>query len=498
MFIYSAPNKQNEFRICLKQSCNYLRSLPKEMFDPACHVLGVILDQNFRDHFACTIKDVIVEASVSNHPLPIQAERLCDLAEALSARTKVLFLRNYDEPERSWIVLDICALLQDINGKIFAPKGFTENVFKPTINGILTWSQLSKEFPKLDPSLIVNFLGRLEFCQVISDSEVLDHMKGKVRLMGQSSTGSDSEDDVVTDSPTPKSEKKSPIGFRAELQKQESTAYKDGLEKGWTTESKPGSLSGRLHSATCGNDSHHPHSSPSFTRSLSNPHQPCLIPNRYAESCPSLGPSMYSPIKHSYPSLPIKEKYLFFPGLISPEQPREDMWTNASFEYYSGWCLRCVNDQQFFSLRFLHTLLLRLSFSFAITKSSTGVHKQAECTLWKNGLRWLNLDGIETIVEVVEDRKAVLLLTRMKNDSIIKGLSLRAAIIKKILDTKKEYCMRIVTSESFIDPSHLKARHGYPVINQPVDKLRRYDINLIAEAFCDTSKLNRLFLVEEL
>lgn len=439
--------------MCLKQTCNHLRSLPKEVLDPACHVLSTILAKDFHKHFACTVQDVIEVVSKSDHPLPIQAERLCDLLEALSARTKKLFLRNYDAPKWSWIVLDIYALLHNINGKIFAPKGFTENVFKPTNHGILPWSQLSSEFPDLDPSLIVAFLGRLEFCQVISDLEVLNLIEG------QSPTSSES--DISQDSPTCIS----PFSDGT-------ISERDCLEKKWPVSSV--SLDNVDLTRHCTSKI-----AQSVYCSLSHPYDPH---DQCPESCPILNGSTGLLVDKL-------EKYLFFPGLISPEQPKKDMWTKDEFGFYSGWCLKCIKDQQFFSLRFLHTLLLRLSLSFGVTKSSNGLCEQAEFTIWKNGLRWLNLDGIETIVEVVEDRKAVLLLMRMKERSILKGLQLRAAIIKKILDTKKEYCMQIVTSESFIDPSHLQERHSYPVINRPLDEIRRYDITLLAVAFCTNSKL---------
>lgn len=409
----------------LKRTCKCLHSLPKESVDPACHALSALLAESFRNHFACSIQHIIERVSVSNHPLPLQAERLCDLSESLSACTKILFLRNDEQPKKSWIVLDIYALLHNINGKIFAPTGFTENVFKPMTTGILTWSEISREFPDLDPSLIVPFLSRLEFCQVISDRDVLNLIKGPA------------PDDVEKDS-----------------------------------------------------------ASKAYFRSHSDPHHCYAIPNhRRCGSCPSPANPSHLPVCNCDVSntfnfgLESEEKYLFFPGLISPEEPKDDIWTSGIFEFYSGWCLKCDRDQQFFSLRFLHTLLLRLSFGFAVTKSANGQCEQSECTLWKNGLRWLNLNGIETIVQMVEDRKAVLLLIRMKKDSIWKGLQLRAAIVSKILETKKEYCLRIVTSESFIDPAHLKARCGYPVIKH-VDELRRFDITRIARAFCTNSKFS--------
>jgi hypothetical protein len=400
-----------------------LHLLCKENDDLACHVLRALLAENFRDSFACSIQQVIEIVAASKYPLPLQANRLCELSASLSACTKFLFLMNNDAPTKSWIVLDIYALMHNINGKIFAPPGFTENVFKPMNTGILTWSELSREFPDLDQSLIIPFLSRLEFCQIISDRDVLDLIKGSESLV----------DDVERDSATPAV------------------------------------------------------STTVYSRSQSDPQSNYSSPHhRRCESYPLAGaPARHGPFNLS---LELEEKYLFFPGLISPEEPRENIWADGEFEFYSGWCLRCDNDQQFFSLRFLHSLLLRLSFGFAVTKSAHGRCEHLECTLWKNGLRWLDLDGIETIVEMVEDRKAVLLLIRTKKDSVLKGLQLRAAIIKRILETKEEYCVRIVASESFIDPAHLKGRCCYPVINRRVDDLRRFDIALVAKAFCTNSK----------
>ncbi len=482
--------------------------------DPACHVLSVILHQYFEKALACTVHDVIKIARSSNHPLPLQPESLCNISETLSARSKFLFLRNHFDPNMSWIVLDIDALLHTITGKIFAPKNFPEYVFKATQTGVLPWSELTKHFPDIDSSLIVTFLGRLEFCQVISDTEVLDLIEGKKGqklLKGLTPSSSDSEDEIVVDSPTSnlpiKDERnganvkypgtKLKTGCQSKAGRQDDlfniSSDKDGPSRSYDRSRSDGQTCfiGTTESDKSGNSSIS--ANPIFTRSdivtpfRGNPIRPHNMQIEAGSiSCP--GNRAYcSPFKSpgSFTSLELKEKYLFFPGLISPEQPKEDMWSSGNFEFYSGWCLQCVHDQQFFDLRFLQTLLLRLSFTFAVSKSANGICEQLECTLWKNGLRWLNLDGMETIVEVVEDRKAVLLLIRMKNDSVMKGLRLRAAIIKKILDTKRECCLRIKTAESLINPSYLKARCGYPVINQPIEQLKRYDITLIARTFCE-------------
>ena len=111
-----------------------------------------------------------------------------------------------------------------------------------------------------------------------------------------------------------------------------------------------------------------------------------------------------------------------------------------------------------------------------------------ECTIWKNGLRWLNLDGVETFVEMVEDGRALLLLMRAKAGSELKGVSLRSALVQKILATKEEFCSSMPTAEYLIHPDHLRERESYPIITQKVDKLTRYDVNVIAKAIAPEEK----------
>jgi len=426
MFRYPTP----KFRAYLKECCSELRKdIPVEL---PCHVLYSLLQQQFQKTFACSIKEIIMKAEEYDFPLPLQCDQLCRYAECISARTKHIFLKNQLEREKSWIVLDIDSLLQKVHGKIFAPVELPEHVFQPTQAGVLPWSQITRQFPDLDPTLVVAFLRKLEFCQIISDSEVLSLIKGmKIFNEGEESHAAYSADEnIETDGPVP------------------------------------------------------------YNRSRSEGHQLPAPPNTTSAS--SRRHSSEDVFQHCQ-DVPIEscdKNYLFFPSLISPEQPSGDMWLKESiFEHYFGWCLQCVEDQEFFVLRFLQTLLLRLSYNFAVSKSRKSKINELECTLWKNGLRWLNLNGIETIVEFVEDRKALVMLMRITGQSLMNGLHLRSEVIRKILDTKNEYCSRVHTEEYLIHPEDLKARHGYPVINRPVRELRRYDVNIVARAFRDKSKI---------
>lgn len=188
------PRKQTKLRHSLKKSCDELRCNVE--VDSICHYLSVFLLKEFQDHMTCTIKDVLERVKRSEEPIPCQAERLCELCEALSDRMSILFLKNERDVEKSWIVLDIEALLRKIHGRIFAPEGFKEHVFAPSSTGVLPFSAIKKVFSEdgLDPSLVVAFLKQLEMCQSISDPEIL-------KLIHGGDLRPDSDDDLDLDSP---------------------------------------------------------------------------------------------------------------------------------------------------------------------------------------------------------------------------------------------------------------------------------------------------------
>lgn len=61
---------------------------------------------------------------------------------------------------------------------------------------------------------------------------------------------------------------------------------------------------------------------------------------------------------------------------------------------------------QIFPSRFLHALLLRMAFNFAVVSEespTTGCILNRECNLWKSGIHWFNMNGTETYVELKED-----------------------------------------------------------------------------------------------
>ena len=149
------------------------------------------------------------------------------------------------------------------------------------------------------------------------------------------------------------------------------------------------------------------------------------------------------------------ERYFFFPGLVHLDTPRDVIESGASkLDYNSGWVLQCSKSEQFFSSRFLQVLLLRLAFLFALapTDPSTGdrlaLHRK--CSVWKNGIYWVNRSGGEAIIEV-NNLRQVVVIVRSKLEKM-EQVRLRSAVIKTVISAKEEFCSKVFVRESLVLP----------------------------------------------
>ena len=145
------------------------------------------------------------------------------------------------------------------------------------------------------------------------------------------------------------------------------------------------------------------------------------------------------------------ENYYFFPALVQVEHPTDVWQSSGSGQYQCGWCLKCSKDGQYLTPRFLHVLLLRLAFYFALEPDNSQQDEASSpvlrrrCAIWKNGIQWLDQDGVETIVEVSQQNKLVLLLMVCPEGEEMACVQL---------------CPGISTTELLIDPSNLS---NYPL-----------------------------------
>ena len=162
------------------------------------------------------------------------------------------------------------------------------------------------------------------------------------------------------------------------------------------------------------------------------------------------------------------EGYLFIPALIG----RADKPViNDPFEF--GWCLKCVNTHHIFSPNFFHVILLHL----AQFMESASNRLQRICTVWKNGMFWNTTVGVQTLVEVGDNGRCLLLLMSFKEGCVDEMISLRESVITTILTCKEQLCPNIPLRESVIDQSILR----YPISS--LDDRCLYNIELLAKCY---------------
>ena len=365
------PTDQVELRACLTRSCQFLRQHAED--DSLCHAFYVFLCAYFRGRVTCSVAEVADIVMRTQQPFPIIVERLCELCERLSNKVSIMFLRDKKILAESSIILDVATLLSKVNAVIFAPRQFDTRLHSRS--GVVSYSNLRKVFRDINPRVITQFMQRLEFCQEIHDSNVLDLVQGTHNFL-----------------------------------------VADDVDR----------------------DAGHP-----------------------------------------------DDQFFFFPSLLELSQP-ENIWKpGQNFAYYTGWSLQCGKDMDCFPPRFLQTLLLRLAFSFAVCKPDVQIPQQTigrECTLWTAGIHWLDLNGIETVVELVEEGQVIIMAMRCLKGQELECVCLRAAVISKILETMAIHAEHIKTHEFLIDPRHLVS---YPLPSIRSVSVPLYSIAVLARAVCE-------------
>lgn len=190
--------------------------------------------------------------------------------------------------------------------------------------------------------------------------------------------------------------------------------------------------------------------------------------------------------------LPI-EKLLFFPALIQEDYTDGHLWppdnTSSSTYYWFNWVLQCTsNIPQFFTKRFLHVLLLRLAFGFALPLSNIrtpllpssvqpGIKRR--CSIWKTGIRWLK-NGIWTMVHLTNNHQTLNVVMAAPRDNHINSagcistVAYRTQIMYTILNTKNQFCKDLVLYEVFRDPSRAYLPFDESFKLPPISESRKY------------------------
>ena len=135
-----------------------------------CHVLYAFLTTKLKK-VAVTLEDLSQMIQNENEPsLPSNESVLLAFLDALSDKGLIMFIRTIDSTS-SWVIVDKLAILEKINGKLFAPSHFKE--YTPNLSsntGLVRVSDLEELFPQYNVDMLVGFLKSLEFCHEIDEN----------------------------------------------------------------------------------------------------------------------------------------------------------------------------------------------------------------------------------------------------------------------------------------------------------------------------------------
>ena len=117
----------------------------------------------------CTLHDLVSAIDKENDSsLPSNQSVLTEILTTLSDKGLILFIHH---PHSSWVVVNTNALLNEINGTLFAPRQFKEhrNILASN-TGIVSTSSLLSVFPHHNTDMLVGFLQSLDFCRPVEPS----------------------------------------------------------------------------------------------------------------------------------------------------------------------------------------------------------------------------------------------------------------------------------------------------------------------------------------
>ena len=173
----------------------------------------------------------------------------------------------------------------------------------------------------------------------------------------------------------------------------------------------------------------------------------CLIQLQYCQEISHDNVGVFCSISQSSSSS--SQSLLFFPALILGDKSDASWETPPDDSYSIGWFASCTDPNDYFPPRFLHVLLLRMVFRFALSDPQqhqalvhTTEHMEYEsfCTMWKTGVHWLSEEGVECMVELVDDSKGVVVITKSVKDRTEICISVFNDIICCVMEAKAEFC----------------------------------------------------------
>ena len=230
----------------------------------------------------------------------------------------------------------------------------------------------------------------------------------------------------------------------------------------------------------------------------------CLVQLQYCQEISHDNVGVFSSISQSSSSE--SQSLLFFPALILGDKSDASWRTPPDNSYSIGWFALCTDPNDYFPPRFLHVLLLRVVFRFALSDpqqhqalvhSTEYMDYERFCTMWKTGVHWRMVKGVECMIELVDASKGVVVITKSVKDRTEICISVFNDIICCVMEAKAEFCHSVRPKFYLLDSTdqsdYLDKDNLFPM--SEVEKTlvspkgRETVLSITSERFMESSKL---------
>ena len=151
-------------------------------------------------------------------------------------------------------------------------------------------------------------------------------------------------------------------------------------------------------------------------------------------------------------------RLFYFPALCEAER-KLSIQTPEDYNYNISWYVKCCGEFDYLPPRFLHVLLLRLAHNLALpTPSRAEIDAKISlynrrCTMWKNGIHWLTKGGVEGFVEMVNNSRGIVVITKSQEVKKYCCTEMLFKIIREIRQAKQDFCESVTLQEYLMDSS---------------------------------------------
>ena len=130
------------------------------------------------DKTACQLQELVFSlAAEDDSIISSNVPFLNELLEDLSDKGVIIYLKNEQCLEKSWVVVKREIILKDVNGELFKPKYFRGYHSIASSTGIIRMSSLKEVFPQYDLDMLVELMVRLEFCHPVNLSAITTNLQ---------------------------------------------------------------------------------------------------------------------------------------------------------------------------------------------------------------------------------------------------------------------------------------------------------------------------------